>query len=128
MKNDSSRRDFIRKSVSAVTGTILIPSIIPASALGKNGFVAASDRIVMATIGTGAQGMSDMKDFMKLPQAQFVAVCDLDKKRLEKGAETVNLKNGNKDCRQYKDYRELLEKEKLDAVLIAVPDHWHSLA
>lgn len=127
MKNDSSRRDFIRKSVSAVAGTILIPSIIPASALGKNGFVAASDRIVMATIGTGAQGMSDMKDFMRFPQAQFVAVCDLDKKRLEKATATVNQKNGTTDCRQYKDYRELLEKEKLDAVLIAVPDHWHSL-
>ena len=55
MSKQNSRRDFIRNSLSAVAGTIILPTIIPGSALGKNGFVAASDRIVMATIGTGAQ-------------------------------------------------------------------------
>lgn len=126
MSKENSRRDFIRNSVSAVAGTILLPTIIPGSALGKNGFMAPSDRIVMGSIGTGSQGMSNLKNFLKLPQAHFVAVCDLDAKHLASGADVVNQKNGNSDCRKYKDYREFLEKEKLDAVCISVPDHWHS--
>lgn len=126
MSIEKSRRDFIRNSVSAVAGTILLPTIIPGSALGKNGFTAANDRIVMGSIGTGAQGMSNLKDFLKHSQPQFVAVCDLDTKRQDNGAAVINQKNGNSDCRKYKDYREFLEKEKLDAVCISVPDHWHS--
>ncbi len=127
MSIEKSRRDFIRNSVAAMAGTILLPTIIPGSALGKNGFTAANDRIVMGSIGTGSQGMSNLKDFLKHSQSQFVAVCDLDTKHQDNGAAVINQTNGNSDCRKYKDYREFLEKEKLDAVCISVPDHWHSL-
>jgi len=127
MSIEKSRRDFIRNSVAAMAGTILLPTIIPGSALGKNGFTAANDRIVMGSIGTGSQGMSNLRDFLKHSQSQFVAVCDLDTKHQDNGAAVINQKNGNTDCRKYKDYREFLEKEKLDAVCISVPDHWHSL-
>ena len=127
MSKENSRRDFIRNSISAVAGTIILPTIIPGSALGKNGFLAASDRIVMGAIGVGSQGISNLKDFLDFKEVQFVSVCDVDAKHQDNGQTIVNQKYGNTDCRKYKDYREFLDKEKLDAALICVPDHWHSL-
>jgi predicted dehydrogenase len=82
----------------------------------------------LAQLGVGSQGMSNLKDFLKLKDAvQFVAVCDVDKLHLAKAKETIDLANKNSDCRIYGDYREFLEKEKLDAVSIALPDHWHGI-
>ncbi len=72
--------------------------------------------------------MSDCRDFLNLgSQVQFVALCDVDKKRLQSAKEEVDRANKNKDCKIYTDYRELLEKETLDAMLIALPDHWHGI-
>jgi predicted dehydrogenase len=128
MVNKSSRRDFVKRSATLVAGAISIPQIIPSSAFGMGKRIAPSDRIVIGAIGTGSQGMSNMGDFLNLKDAvQFVAVCDVDTKRLAKAKETVDLANKNKDCRTYGDYREFLEKEKLDAVSIALPDHWHGI-
>lgn len=128
MQKKNSRRDFIRKSLSTVAGAIILPQIIPASALGKNGFTAPSDRLVVGSIGVGSQGTSNMKDFLEFKEVQLVAVCDLDSKHNDAAAAIVNKQYKNSDCRKHKDYREFLEKEKLDAVCISVPDHWHSLA
>jgi len=128
MKNEKSRRDFIRNSLAALAGTIILPSIIPGSALGKNGFTAASDRIIMGSIGVGSQGTSNLKGFLKFKEVQFVSVCDVDDSHLLNAQGVINKNYGNNDCRKHKDYREFLDKEKLDAVCISVPDHWHSLA
>jgi len=128
MDNKSTRRSFLRNSLSVVAGTMVLPHIIPSSAMGMNGVVPPSDRIVMGSIGIGSQGTSNMRDFLKFKEVQWVALCDLDKLHLEKGAGMVNNFYKNTDCRTYKDYREFLEKEKLDAVCISVPDHWHSIA
>lgn len=127
MSKEKSRRDFIRNSLSALAGTIVLPSIIPASALGRNGFTAPSDRIIMGSIGVGSQGISNLKEFLNFKEVQFVAVCDVDSKHQFNGQTVINQKYENSDCRKHKDYREFLEKEKLDAVCISVPDHWHSL-
>jgi predicted dehydrogenase len=128
MTNKSSRRDFVKRSVAAVAGAIVLPQIIPSSAFGATGRIAPSDRIVIGSIGTGSQGMSNMRDFLRLKDAvQFVAVCDVDAKRLAKAKDTVDQANKNTDCRTYGDYREFLEKEKLDAVSLALPDHWHGI-
>lgn len=128
MANKSSRRDFVKRSAAVVAGAIVLPQIIPSSAFGMAGRIAPSDRIVIGSIGTGSQGMSNMRDFLKLKDAvQFVAVCDVDANRLSKAKETVDLANKNSDCRTYGDYREFLEKEKLDAVSLALPDHWHGI-
>jgi predicted dehydrogenase len=128
MANKSTRRDFVKKSAALVTGAIVLPQIIPSSAFGMGKSIAPSDRLVIGSIGTGSQGMSNMHDFLNLKDAvQFVAVCDVDSLRLGKAKETVDLANKNKDCRIYGDYREFLEKEKLDAVSIALPDHWHGI-
>ena len=128
MANKSSRRDFVKRSAAVVAGAIVLPQIIPSSAFGRGGRIAPSDRIVIGSIGTGSQGMSNMRDFLELKDAvQFVAVCDVDALRLAKAKQTVDLANKNSDCRTYGDYREFLEKEKLDAVSLALPDHWHGI-
>ena len=66
MAQKSSRRDFIRRSATAIAGVVVLPEIIPSSALGMGGSVPPSDRIVMGCIGTGSQGMSNMHDFLRL--------------------------------------------------------------
>jgi predicted dehydrogenase len=128
MSNKSSRREFVKRSAALVAGAVVLPQIIPSSAFGRTGRIAPSDRIVIGAIGTGSQGMANMRDFLDLKNAvQFVAVCDVDAGRLAKAKEEVDKANKNSDCRQYEDFRELLEKEKLDAVSLALPDHWHGI-
>jgi predicted dehydrogenase len=128
MANKSSRRDFVKRSLSVVAGAFVLPQIIPSSALGMGRRTAPSDRIVMGSIGVGSQGTSNLKDFLKIKKGlQFVAVCDVDKLHLAAAKETIDLANKNNDCRIYGDFREFLEKEKLDAVSIALPDHWHGI-
>jgi predicted dehydrogenase len=127
MENKSTRRNFIRNSLSLVAGSMVLPHIIPSSAMGLNGAVSPSDRIVMGSIGVGSQGTSNMREFLRFKEVQYVSMCDLDTSHLEKASGMVNRFYKNTDCRTHKDYREFLEKEKLDAVCISVPDHWHSI-
>ena len=126
--NAPSRRKFLKKVASVTAGAVILPNIIPSAVLGMNGATPPSDRIVMGVIGSGSQGMGNVHEFMRLgSMARFVAMCDVDKKNLESARQRINQYNKSDDCRVYEDYRELLEKETLDAMLIAVPDHWHSL-
>jgi predicted dehydrogenase len=128
MSKRSSRREFLRRSAALVAGSVVLPQIIPASAFGRSGGIAPSDRLVMGAIGTGSQGTSNMRDFLRLKdQVQFVALCDVDSGNLARAKVIVDKANNNTDCRTYRDYRELLDKEKLDAVSIALPDHWHGI-
>ena len=125
MENFSSRRKFIKRTIASGIGIAIFPQIIPASAMGKNGHVAPSNRIAMAVIGAGSQGMGDAKWFNKNKEIQFIAACDVDKAHRDKAKLVFDHHNNNSDTRTYLDYRELLEKEKVDAMLIALPDHWH---
>jgi len=81
----------------------------------------------MAAIGTGSQGTSNLRAFLGFPEVQFVAVCDVDKRHSAAAKRLVDERYGNQDCRTYVDFRELLAKEDLDAVSIALPDHWHAI-
>ena len=128
MLDKSTRRNFLKRSAAVATGVMILPQIIPSSALGMGDKLPPSDRIVMGAIGTGSQGTSNMKDFLALKnQVQFVAVCDVDTKHSDNAKRLIDETNKNTDCRTYGDYREFLEKEKLDAVSIALPDHWHGI-
>ncbi|MGE5570957.1 MAG: Gfo/Idh/MocA family protein [Rhodospirillales bacterium] len=111
-----SRREFLA-----------FPALVPAAALGKNGAVAPSDRVVTACIGTGWQGGNNVKSILEEPGAQLVAVCDIDANHLKEALETVNAKYGNKDCVAYRYYEEVLERKDIDAVVLSVPDHWHGI-
>ena len=122
-----NRRQFIRRFTTAAAGIAAFPSIVPASVLGGKGVIPPSDKIVMAGIGFGMQGPSNMQNFLEKNDVQWVAVCDLDDNHLAEARNTVNTHYGNKSCVAYKDYRELCTRTDLDAVSIAIPDHWHAL-
>jgi predicted dehydrogenase len=129
MKTDRGcdRREFLRRVPLALAGAAAFPTIVKASALGLGGAVPPSDRIVMAGIGFGMQGPGNMRSFLGKSDVQWVAVCDLDDVPLGRARDTVNGHYGNTDCATCKDYRELYARTDLDAVSIAVPDHWHAI-
>jgi predicted dehydrogenase len=123
-----TRRQFLTRSAAAA-GALALPSLIPASALGLNGAVAPSERIVMGGIGLGGRGSYDLGALLNERDVQWVAVCDVRKSRREAAKHTVDTKLGNKDCATYADFRQLLaERKDVDAVLIATGDRWHALA
>lgn len=109
------------------TAALGFPHIISASALGKSGTVAPSKRIVMAGIGFGMMGIPNMKSFLEKKEVQWVAVCDVDEKHLTEARDIVNETYGNKDCATYRDFRQLCLRKDIDAVSIALPDHWHAI-
>ena len=81
----------------------------------------------MGVVGWGMMGPGNTKAFLDQPDCQVVAACDLDKNHLEQAVNTVNKHYGNQDCKAYHDYREMIARPDIDAVMLAVPDHWHAL-
>jgi len=122
-----NRRRFLKQAAGAAAGAVGFPYVVSSSALGKAGATAQSNRIVMAAIGLGWQGYANMKSFLSKEQVQFVAVCDVDAEHLAKAKKKVDNTYGNGDCATYRDFRQLLARKDLDAVSIALPDHWHSI-
>jgi predicted dehydrogenase len=122
-----SRRIFLRKASAAAIGMIGLPHIVPSTVFGKSGGVAASNRITLGVIGAGGMGMFNMAAFLEKPEVEIVAVCDVDAKRRQEALDAVQKKRGKKGCVAYNDFRDLLNRTDLDAVSIAVPDHWHAL-
>ena len=123
-----SRRDFLRKTVAAAGGAAAFPYLIPPSVLGADGSVAPSNRVVNGCIGTGSQGTGNMRSFLEHgKRVQVVAVCDVDRSRRLAAKKIVDDRYGNTDCAEYNDFRELLARTDLDAVSIALPDHWHAI-
>ncbi len=122
--NGMNRRNFIKTTAAA----IVLPTILPGCATaGRVRRTPPSGKITMAAVGWGMQGPSNTRSFMAEDDCQVVAVCDLDKNHLQEAVNTVNDQYGNSDCKAYHDYRELLARDDIDAVMIAVPDHWHQL-
>jgi predicted dehydrogenase len=118
-----SRRQFL----AATPAVLAVPTLIPSSALGADGAVAPSERITMGVVGWGMQGPGNTGAFMNHKDCRVVAACDVDKKHLEAAVNAINAKYGNQDCKAYHDYRELMARRDIDAVMLAVPDHWHAL-
>lgn len=123
-----TRRQFLTRGAVAV-GAVAAPWFVPASALGRGGAVAPSERIVMGGIGLGGRGSYDLSVLLPQPDVQWVAVCDVRKGTRETAKNTVDARYGNKDCAAYGDLRQFLaERTDVDAVLIATGDRWHALA
>ncbi len=123
-----TRRRFMKGAIAA-GGALVVPQIIPASALGRGGVAAPSERILMGAIGVGGRGSSDVNWMIGEPDVQFMAICDVNQSRREAVKQVVDRRNDNKDCALYGDLRELLAEQKdIDAVLIATGDRWHALA
>ena len=124
----TGRREFLRNTVLA-SAAVAAPQIIPASALGRDGAVAPSERIVMGGIGIGGRGTHDLGWMIGEPDVQFVAICDAQKSRRDAAKALIDGRYGNQDCKVYGDIRQFLaERTDVDAVLIATGDRWHSLA
>jgi predicted dehydrogenase len=123
-----NRRKFLQR-VSAAAGAMALPCYIPASALGKGGTVAPSERIIVGGIGLGGRGTFDLSSMIAEPDVQFVAVCDVRKARRDEIKSMVDGRYGGKDCATYRDLRQFLaERTDVDAVLIATGDRWHAPA
>ncbi|QEH37696.1 Inositol 2-dehydrogenase [Aquisphaera giovannonii] len=115
-------------TTAAAGAAALMPAIIPATALGR-GAAAPSERITMAGIGIGARGEHDLRWMLPEKDVQFVAICDARKERREAVKRIIDQKNGNSDCKPYRDIREFLAtRPDVDAVLIATGDRWHASA
>lgn len=131
-KRAISRRDFLRRTAAVSAGAVAFPYIIPARALGLDGTVAPSNRIVMASIGVGGQGSYDMTALMNVPDVQMIAVCDVDsghRAGAKKKVEDFYAKKNDAafaGCAEYNDFRDVIARDDIDAVMIATPDHWHA--
>ena len=107
--HSAPRREFIR-NVSAATA---------ATALSHSRILGANERVQLGVIGCGSRGASVMKNFQKVGDVDVTALCDV------YGAQLDLAKQSASRAKTFKDHRRLLETKDLDAVLIAVPDHWH---
>ncbi len=122
MFNKTSRRQFLRATAAAS----LSPWYLPRTAQGAT--VPPSKQITLGFIGTGNHGIGwNLKYFLPIPDARVVAVCDVFADRREKARGIVNTHYGNEDCTAYADFRDVLARDDIDAVVISTPDHWHVL-
>ncbi|HIQ23389.1 MAG TPA: Gfo/Idh/MocA family oxidoreductase [Planctomycetes bacterium] len=119
-----TRRTFVRATGAALA----VPWLVPSAALGNARRAAASERIVMGAIGVGGRGMSDMKSLLGNADVQMVAVSDVQRSRRKQAKAAVDQHYGTSDCDTYIDFRELLARQDIDAVLIATGDNWHTCA
>jgi predicted dehydrogenase len=118
-----TRRTFLQKSsITALAAPVLGGLIIsPASCA-----VAASDKIRLGLIGSGGMGKGDLATFFLYPEVECPVVCDVDDQKIAEGVALVKDKRG-KQPDTTKDFRRVLERNDVDAILVATPDHWHAL-
>ena len=118
----STRRDFLKTASVLAAG-----SIFPLDALSKARLgISANDKIQVGLIGARSQGFSDLISFLKNPEVECVALCDIDKNILTNQTDAL-VKLGFPQPKLYVDYRKMLENKDIDVVIIGTPDHWHCL-
>ncbi len=136
-----SRRGFIRQAGGVLATAAAFPAIVPASVLGRSGAIAPSERITMGFIGVGGQGGGHLfggawtyvtGGYAGRKEVQVLAVCDVWRNKREGATARVNehyreiYGNQFAPCQAYDDFRRVLERKDIDAVLIATPPHWHA--
>jgi len=122
------RRGFLKTALGAAGAAVMAPTIIPSSALGLDGSVAPSERIIIGGIGIGNRGTYDLGCFLEQKDVQFVSVCDIKEAQRTKIKKIVDDRYGTQKCDMVRDFRELLDRKDIDAVLIATGPNWHSTA
>ena len=126
-----SRRRFLKNTAGITVGAIGFPYIVPSSALGKAGSTAPSNRVTIGSIGVGGRGALNTRSLLN-HGGQVLAVCDVNRDRRKKMKEYVEdfcaqktTTGTYKGCAAYNHFRSGLERDDIDAVMIATPDHWH---
>ncbi len=119
-----SRRHFIGTTAAAITLPLILPGCATSAFTRRT---TPSNRIHIGIVGWGMQGPNNTRSFMVQDDCQVVAACDLDTNHLKDAVDTINDHYQNKDCAAYHDYREMMARDDLDAVMLAVPDNWHEL-
>lgn len=123
--SSSTRRDFLKESAS-VAAVASLASVVPSTALGLQGSAAPSEKINLGVIGIGPRCTYDLTAMLKFKDIQCVAIADVQSRRRDAGKALVDSHYGNKDLVLYQDFRELLDRKDIDAVLIATGDRWHA--
>jgi predicted dehydrogenase len=119
-QNSLSRRQFLRRGVSLSTAVVAAPYVIPSGVLAAHGQLGANDRIGIAGIGIGRQGSGVLANAIASKRVRFVAVADAS---LSRAQNTATKYRGE----AYQDYRRVLERKDVDAIITATPDHWRAL-
>ena len=122
----AQRRRFLKTVLQAGTA-LAVPYLVPAAVLGKNGAVPPSEQIVMGSIGIGGRGSYVIGCFMEQPDVRFAACCDVRADRRKGVKRRIEEVYGIADCPAYRDFRELLARPDIDAVLITTGSNWHAL-
>ena len=120
------RRGFLKGAVATAAAAVAAPTIIPASAIGRDGAVPPSERVVVGGIGIGNRGTYDLGCFLEQKDVQFAAVCDVKEQRRIAVKKRADELYGNSSCLMFRDFRELLDRGDIDAVLIATGPNWHA--
>ena len=118
-----TRRVFLRQSASAVAATLILPQALQSRPIRSG---AASDQLRVALIGCRSMGWGDLTDVMNHPNMYCAALCDINQNILSSRANEAQKLWGNRPD-TYSDYRRILDRKDIDAVVIGTPDHWHCL-
>ncbi|MBN1422785.1 MAG: Gfo/Idh/MocA family oxidoreductase [Planctomycetes bacterium] len=120
------RRAFLARAAAAAGGILTSFRPLAASVLGAAGRTPPNERIGIGLIGMGRQAIgANLQPFLRSPHTRVVAVCDVDAWRLANAKEKVDAFYAGEGCAAYRDFRELLARDDIDAVMISTPDHWH---
>jgi predicted dehydrogenase len=122
---DYSRRKFLNTSGHTLAGATLLSALPWDVIAGKKAGISQNDRINVGVIGANGMGWSNAKSFMKIPEVNLMAICDVDENVINK--RVAEVKEANITLKAYSDYRKMLENKDIDAVIIGTPDHWHCL-
>lgn len=119
----TTRRRFLQTAL--FTGAV--PWLVAAGAARARGQTAPSEKITLGLIGAGAQGQSDLSGFLTHKDVRVTAICDVNRRNLDAARRMVAKAYGRDEVRAYTDFRELNADRSIDAVLMALPVHWHSI-
>jgi predicted dehydrogenase len=125
MSKNIKRRDFLRKGALATLGLAALPELVRAGSFNRL-TIPPSDRVRIAHIGLGGMGNQHMRWFAALPDVEIVALCDVDQDHLNGTMQKLRELQPDTKAQTYADFRHILDRQDIDAITCATPDHWHA--
>ncbi len=126
-RSKSTRRSFLQGSATLAAGAAAT-TVLPSHVLGLDDATAPSETLTLGVIGIGPRCTYDLTSMLQFDDIRCVAIADVQQSRRDAGKTLVDTHYGNTDCELYRDFRELLDRDDIDAVLIATGDRWHAAA